>query len=104
MKQSLAAFGAVFWVIGATVALGANTTSVREAQLSAQVGHYNTPANIRAVQQALRDRGYYHGVLDGHIGPDTANAIQLFQVNHDLKVRPLVSRELLLWLGFTRRR
>jgi peptidoglycan hydrolase-like protein with peptidoglycan-binding domain len=104
MRRILVPLRAIFCVIGATVALGASTESVREARISSEISAYNTPGTIRTVQRALRDRGYYQGYLDGHIGPDTAKAIELFQLNHCLKVSPLVNRELLVWLGLTRHR
>lgn len=59
---------------------------------------------VRRVQIALWDRGYYHGNLDGFLGQDTANAIELFQVNHCMRAIPVVDRPLLVGLGLERHR
>jgi peptidoglycan hydrolase-like protein with peptidoglycan-binding domain len=34
---------------------------------------------IVAVQQELSQRGYYHGPIDGVMGPQTAKAVRRFQ-------------------------
>jgi peptidoglycan hydrolase-like protein with peptidoglycan-binding domain len=38
------------------------------------------------VQQDLSQRGYYHGPIDGLIGPQTARAVRLFQSDNNLPV------------------
>jgi hypothetical protein len=60
------------------------------------------PAMVRKVQIALRDRGYYAGVIDGWLGQNTAIGIQRFQVDHDQLVKPVIDRSLLVSLGIAR--
>jgi Putative peptidoglycan binding domain len=60
---------------------------------------YNAdPSAVRAVQIALRNRHYYKGATDGFLGEETGIAIQLFQMDHCLRVKPLVDRSLLIAL------
>jgi peptidoglycan hydrolase-like protein with peptidoglycan-binding domain len=59
-------------------------------------------ATIRAVQSSLRQRHYYHGQLDGFFGQATAVAIERFQMDHDLYVKGVIDRQLLLALGITK--
>jgi Putative peptidoglycan binding domain len=40
----------------------------------------------KAVQAALARRGYYRGSIDGALGPETRNAIRLFQAHQGLPV------------------
>jgi Putative peptidoglycan binding domain. len=54
---------------------------------------------VKEVQIALRNRGYYAGVVDGWLGQDTGFGIQRFQVDHGLRVKPTIERPLLLSLG-----
>ena len=37
-------------------------------------------------QKALKNAGYYHGAIDGKLGPVSRKAIREFQADHDLKV------------------
>jgi peptidoglycan hydrolase-like protein with peptidoglycan-binding domain len=60
-------------------------------------------ATIRAVQSVLRQRHYYHDQVDGFFGEATAVAIERFQMDHDLYVRGVIDRQLLLALGITKR-
>ena len=83
------------------VAFGACTTEPAQPLLG--YGNYpHDPALVRRVQIALRDRGYYSGNIDGYLGQDTANAIELFQVNHCLRAKPVIDRPLLVWLRLRR--
>jgi peptidoglycan hydrolase-like protein with peptidoglycan-binding domain len=60
---------------------------------------HSTSHVVREVQIALRDRGYYAGVVDGYLGQDTGYGIQRFQIDHDLRVKPTIDRPLLVSLG-----
>ena len=85
-------------VASATIVLGACTSEVIPPPLPA--GFYeSSPATVRRVQIALRDRGYYHGSADGYLGQDTAYAIERFQVDHYLRVKAVIDRPLLVGLG-----
>ena len=39
----------------------------------------------KALQQALKDKGFYDGKIDGIVGPKTKKAIKAFKVSHGLK-------------------
>lgn len=47
------------------------------------------------VQQALARRGYYGGVIDGDIGPQTRSAIRSYQLDRGLPVSGHIDRPLL---------
>ena len=52
-----------------------------------------------AVQNALARRGYYHGPVDGELGPISSRAIARFQQDRGLRVTGTVSQSLLEALG-----
>lgn len=43
-----------------------------------------TPERYREIQQALADKGYYQGPVNGSWGPDSASALQRFQKERNL--------------------
>jgi len=49
----------------------------------------------KAIQNELRERGYYRGKVDGVYGPMTRDAIARYQKDHDYPVNPVVSEEVL---------
>jgi hypothetical protein len=84
-------------LIGVAVSLGACSNE----QIPPPVSHamYSpSPAIVRKVQIALRYRGYYAGFADGFLGQDTQIGIQRFQVDHYLRVTPVIDRSLLVSL------
>ena len=54
---------------------------------------------VAAVQRRLGQLGYYHGVVDGVIGPQTRGAIAAFESRNGLAVDGTISRPLLDTLG-----
>ena len=54
---------------------------------------------VAAVQRRLGQLGYYHGVVDGVIGPQTSGAIAAFESRNGLAVDGTISRPLLNTLG-----
>lgn len=68
---------------------------------SRQLGQYD-PETHKAVQQALRDKGYYSGAIDGRVGPMTRKAYLKFRSDRGisrppsgaLKLDDAVAREL----------
>jgi hypothetical protein len=66
---------------------------------------YYTPAYgysasmVAAVQRRLGQLGYYHGTVDGVIGPRTRSAIAAFESRNGLVVDTRISRPLLFRLG-----
>ena len=47
------------------------------------------------VQEELTRRGYYHGPIDGVVGPGTRAAISAYQQNHGLEVNGVIDESLL---------
>ena len=62
-----------------------------------------SPAIVRKVQVALRNRGYYTGLVDGFLGQTTTIGIMRFQVDHDQAARPFIDRSRLVSLGISTR-
>jgi putative peptidoglycan binding protein len=56
-------------------------------------------STVAAVQQRLGRLGYYHGAVDGVMGPQTRNAIAAFESRNGLGVDGTISRPLLNSLG-----
>ena len=54
---------------------------------------------VASVQRRLGQLGYYHGVVDGVIGPQTRGAIAAFESRNGLSVDGTISRPLLDSLG-----
>ena len=60
---------------------------------------YTDDATVAAVQRRLARGGYYHGAIDGVIGPGTRSAIRGFESNNGLRVDGIIDRELLRTMG-----
>ena len=54
----------------------------------------------RAVQQRLKDQGFYYGEVDGQGGDETSAAIRRYQIRHGLKVTGQLNDETLHALEF----
>lgn len=52
-----------------------------------------------SVQRQLANRGYYHGYIDGAIGPQSRSAIARYQQDHGLSVTGTITSSLLSSLG-----
>ena len=88
-------------LIGVTVSLAA--CSEQPVPLVRSQGFYPTSsATVREVQIALRNRGYYAGVVDGFLGEDTAIGIRRLQIDRGERVKPVIDRQLLVSLGITK--
>jgi hypothetical protein len=59
----------------------------------------NDDATVAAVQRRLARGGYYHGSVDGVIGPGTRTAIRAFERNNALPVDGVIDRQLLRTMG-----
>jgi peptidoglycan hydrolase-like protein with peptidoglycan-binding domain len=55
----------------------------------------------RAVQQRLKDRGFYYGDVDGQGGSETSAAIRRYQIRYGLKVNGELNQETLNSLGLS---
>jgi hypothetical protein len=67
--------------------------------------YYGGPAYggevVAAVQRRLGELGYYHGVIDGVMGPLTRAAISAYEATHNLVVDGTISRPLLDRMGLS---
>jgi peptidoglycan hydrolase-like protein with peptidoglycan-binding domain len=88
----------LIFLIGAIAFLGA-CSDEQVTPLQARPTYSPDPAIVRKVQIALRERGYYAGLVDGFLGQNTAIGIQRFQVDHDQIADPVIDRSLLVSLG-----
>jgi hypothetical protein len=61
---------------------------------------YDT-ATVAAVQRRLGELGYYHGVVDGMIGPQTRGAIAAFEDNHGMIMDGAITTRLLDRIGLS---
>jgi peptidoglycan hydrolase-like protein with peptidoglycan-binding domain len=84
-------------LIGVAISLAVCTEGLVPAGES--VAYHANPAIVRKVQITLRNRGYYHGLVDGYLGEATGIAIQLFQIDHCIRAIPLLDPSLLVALG-----
>lgn len=89
------------FLIGMAIALGACSEEQVPPPFS-RTFYPTDPAVVRRVQIALRNRGYYAGIIDGFMGQNTAIGIERFQIDHDQRVIPVISRSLLRSLAIAR--
>ena len=59
----------------------------------------NDDATVAAVQRRLARGGYYHGSIDGVIGPATRVAIRSFERNNGLRIDGVIDPQLLRTMG-----
>jgi hypothetical protein len=65
------------------------------------VDQYVDPT-VAAVQERLERDGYYHGDIDGVLGPETRNALARYQSDHSLRVTGGLTSDTLRALGLPR--
>jgi His-Xaa-Ser repeat protein HxsA len=56
-------------------------------------------SSVSQVQAALAREGYYHGAIDGSIGPATRNALRRYQRNQGLDATGRIDRAVIEALG-----
>jgi hypothetical protein len=61
----------------------------------------NDDATVAAVQRRLARGGYYHGSIDGVIGPGTRSAVRAFERNNGLPVDGVIDPQLLRTMGLS---
>jgi hypothetical protein len=64
-------------------------------------GNITDDATVAAVQRRLARAGYYHGAIDGVIGPGTRSAVRAFERNNGLPADGLIDRQLLRTMGLS---
>ena len=77
------------------VALTSCANEQPETPLLPNVMYSFNVRTIRAVQATLQERHYYRGVVDGYFGQATGDAIERFQIDYGLRVKPVIDRSLL---------
>ena len=60
---------------------------------------YGAGSIVAEVQQHLARASYYHGAIDGVVGPRTRAAIRAYERAHDLRVDGAISRQLIATMG-----
>ncbi len=60
---------------------------------------YGNQSIVLEVQRRLGELGYYHGVIDGIMGPETRAAISVYESTHNLVVDGAINAQLLTTLG-----
>ena len=55
--------------------------------------------DIRRVQEVLIEKGYYHGPVDGELGPETRQALISFQEHEGIEVRGVIDERTYAALG-----
>ncbi len=78
---------------------GVNFYSTRESAPREYWEHSSSYGYNSQVQRALAKRGYYHGYIDGAIGPQSSRAIANYQANHGLRPTGTINSSLLHSLG-----
>ena len=69
--------------------------------------YYSEPAYgydaslVAQVQRRLGEMGYYHGVIDGIMGPEKRAAVRAYQATHNLFVDGVISGPLLDRMGLS---
>ena len=64
-----------------------------------QPGYGYGTATVAAVQRRLGQLGYYHGMVDGDIGPQTRGAIAAFESRNGMAVDGMITNQLLDRIG-----
>lgn len=84
---------AAFSIAGGAIAAGTDATTTTAPPAASQAttsgassmgsaagsAEETNPALVRSVQQALKQKGYDTGSIDGHVGPSTEKALRDFQ-------------------------
>ena len=85
--------------IVATVPVGSSSTSIETGTSTADSGGYD----IRRVQEILVEKGFYHGRVDGEFGPDTKQALILFQRREGIEANGRIDDRTFAALGVSGR-
>ena len=82
-------------------AMGENSTTGRSANMEGMTGRPNMSGqtNVRSLQEALRDKGFDPGPIDGVMGPQTRQALQSFQRSKNITTSGELNAETSQHLG-----
>jgi hypothetical protein len=58
-----------------------------------------TASRYKRIQQALEEKGYYHGKIDGKWGPDSISALERFQTEQGIENEGKITALALIGLG-----
>ena len=95
--------GAVVGGVGGAY-VGHETTGKDEATTSRHTAHNANaydPSTLRSVQQALNDRGFHAGPVDGQWGAATQDAVKRFQLANGLPATGELGEKTLSALGIS---
>lgn len=83
------------------VGLDSTREEVRVAPTVTRVERVDVGTSTLAidVQRRLARRGYYHGLLDGIVGPETRSAIASFQADHGQRPDGMITQQVVSSLG-----
>ena len=85
----------------------ANSTKLKQQPIAARrppTQQQPAPDRLKAIQQALADKGYFQGTPDGTWGPDSTEALKRFQRQENLDADGKLSALSLMALGLGPRR
>jgi len=60
---------------------------------------YGNPSTVVQVQRRLARAGYYHGPIDGILGPQTRRAIRAYERDHNMRAYGVIDQQLLATMG-----
>lgn len=83
--EAPAATGTTAAVPASSVPSAAPVAPIETAAAPAVTAAKSALGSPREIQRALQQAGFYHGSIDGKIGPKTQSAIKEFQQAHQLK-------------------
>jgi len=86
---------------GTIVRMQRNRLLSRHSQLRKQPLLWGESATAAQVQERLADLGYYDGLIDGIMGPQTRAAIGTYEGTHNLVVDGTISTRLLARMGLS---
>ncbi len=84
MKRSLSAILVLLMVLSAVLSAGIPARADEAAVFTRELKEGDMGEDVIALQQRLRNLGYYYGSVNGIFGPDTANALTVFQRDNGL--------------------
>jgi hypothetical protein len=60
---------------------------------------YGDRSSVAALQRQLARAGYYHGAIDGIIGPQTRRALRAYERTHNMSAYGMIDRRFLRNMG-----